>query len=90
MSSAILDEATRIARQFNYPTDQVQRGVAEYIRQMDEGLTQEHTTLSQIPTFVTSVPDGTEKVGFFSSSRGLPFLGMTADRSSSVGPLPSR
>lgn len=64
MSSAILGEATRIARQFEYPNDQVQRGVAEYIRQMDEGLTREHTTLSQIPTFVTSVPDGTEKVGF--------------------------
>lgn len=62
MSSAILDEARRIARHFHYPADEVRRGVAEYIRQMDEGLSQEHTTLSQIPTFVTSVPDGTEKV----------------------------
>lgn len=75
MSSAILDEATRIARQFDYPTDQVQRGVAEYIRQMDEGLTQEHTTLSQIPTFVTSVPDGTEKVGFFLPPGAFRFWG---------------
>lgn len=64
MSSAIISEATRIARLFDYPTDQVHRGVAEYIRQMDEGLSTENTTLSQIPTFITSVPNGTEKVGF--------------------------
>lgn len=62
MSSAVINEATRIARLFDYPTEQVHRGVAEYKRQMDEGLSQEHTTLSQIPTFVTSVPNGTEKV----------------------------
>lgn len=62
--SFILDEAKRIARLFDYPTEQVLRGVAEYIRQMDEGLTQDNTTLSQIPTFVTSVPNGTEKVSF--------------------------
>lgn len=62
MSSPLLDEATRIAREFDYPAAEVQRGVKEYIREMDEGLRQEHTTLSQIPTFVTSVPNGTEKV----------------------------
>ena len=62
MSSALLDEATRIAREFDYPADQVQRGVAEYIKQSNEGLAQENTTLSQIPTFVTAVPNGTEKV----------------------------
>ncbi|PYH97697.1 hypothetical protein BO71DRAFT_395947 [Aspergillus ellipticus CBS 707.79] len=61
MSSALLDEATRIARQFDYPAAEVRRGVTEYIRQMNEGLSKEHTTLSQIPTFVTSVPNGTEK-----------------------------
>lgn len=62
--SFILDEANRIAHLFDYPAEQVHRGVAEYIRQMGEGLTQENTTLSQIPTFVTSVPNGTEKVRF--------------------------
>lgn len=62
MSSALLEEATRIAREFDYPADQVQRGVAEYIRQSNEGLAKENTTLSQIPTFVTAVPKGTEKV----------------------------
>ena len=62
--SFILDEANRIAHLFDYPAEQVHRGVAEYIHQMGEGLTQENTTLSQIPTFVTSVPNGTEKVRF--------------------------
>ncbi|KAB8253723.1 hypothetical protein BDV32DRAFT_133620 [Aspergillus pseudonomiae] len=61
MSSALLDEAARIARQFDFPAEGVQRGVKEYIREMDEGLSKEGTTLSQIPTFVTSVPNGTEK-----------------------------
>ncbi|KKK12029.1 glucokinase [Aspergillus rambellii] len=59
--SALLQEAARIAREFDYPAEEVQRGVKEYIREMDEGLSQENTTLSQIPTFVTSVPNGTEK-----------------------------
>lgn len=62
--SFILDEANRIAHLFDYPAEQVHRGVAKYIHQMGEGLTQENTTLSQIPTFVTSVPNGTEKVFF--------------------------
>lgn len=59
---SLLDQATRIARDFEYPADKVQRGVKEYIRQSDEGLAKEGTTLSQIPTFVTAVPNGTEKV----------------------------
>ncbi|KAJ5608740.1 Glucokinase [Penicillium herquei] len=61
MSSPLLTEATRIARDFDYPAAEVQRGVAEYIRQSNEGLAKENTTLSQIPTFVTAVPNGTEK-----------------------------
>ena len=62
MTSPVLDEAARIAQQFEYPTSEVQRGVAEYIREMEEGLANEGTTLSQIPTFVTEVPNGTEQV----------------------------
>lgn len=62
MSSTLLEEATRIARDFDFPAEQVQRGVAEYIKQSNEGLEKENTTLSQIPTFVTAVPNGTEKV----------------------------
>ncbi|RHZ55921.1 glucokinase glkA [Aspergillus thermomutatus] len=61
MSSPLVIEATRIARQFDYSAEQIQHGVKEYTREMSEGLTKEHTTLSQIPTFVTAVPNGTEK-----------------------------
>jgi hypothetical protein len=51
-----------IAREFEYPADQVQRGVKEFIREIHEGLSTQGATLSQIPTYVTSVPNGTEKV----------------------------
>jgi hexokinase len=71
MSSSLLNEATRIADQFAYPAEQVQRGVAEYIKQSDEGLGKEGATLSQIPTFVTAVPNGTEKVRWQIPRRGL-------------------
>lgn len=54
--------AVDIARAFDYPAEQVQRGVKEYIREMYEGLSQHGATLSQIPTYVTDVPNGTEKV----------------------------
>jgi len=83
--SFILDEAKRIAHLFDYPAEQVYRGVTEYIRQSDEGLTQENTTLSQIPTFVTSVPNGTEKVRFLSYEVSIPLT-----RRSFIGPLPRR
>ncbi|KAJ5484754.1 Glucokinase [Penicillium diatomitis] len=61
MSSALLNEAERIAREFDYPAEEVKRGVEEYIRESNEGLAKENATLSQIPTFVTAVPNGTEK-----------------------------
>lgn len=62
MSSPLVEEATRIAREFDFPAEQVRRGVDEYIQESNEGLAKENTTLSQIPTFVTAVPNGTEKV----------------------------
>lgn len=57
-----LDAALRVAREFDLPSDQLQRGVDEFLNQMAEGLEKDGTTLSQIPTYVTSVPNGTEKV----------------------------
>lgn len=61
-SGPSLDAALRVAREFDLPSDQVQRGVDEFLKQMAEGLAKNGTTLSQIPTYVTSVPNGTEKV----------------------------
>jgi hexokinase len=60
--SPVVEEAERIALQFDYPTSEVLRGVKAYIEQMKEGLAKENTTLSQIPTYVTGIPTGTEKV----------------------------
>jgi hypothetical protein len=61
MSSTVA-AAADISRDFDYSTEQVQCGVQEYIREMYEGLSQNGATLSQIPTYVTNVPNGTEKV----------------------------
>lgn len=69
---SLLDEATRIAREFDYPAEKIQLGVAEYIRQQHEGLEKENTTLSQIPTFVTAVPNGTEKVRLLETTAQSP------------------
>ncbi|KAN0076249.1 hypothetical protein V8E54_006391 [Elaphomyces granulatus] len=57
----VLAAATRIAREFDYPASEVRRGVKEFINQMHEGLSKEGATLSQIPSYVTAVPDGSEK-----------------------------
>lgn len=64
-SGPSLDAALRIAREFDLPADQLQRGVDAFLSQMAEGLSKHGATLSQIPTYVTSVPNGTEKVCTF-------------------------
>ncbi|PSN63735.1 hypothetical protein BS50DRAFT_529656 [Corynespora cassiicola Philippines] len=58
---ALADQARRVAAQFEFGPGHVRKAVDEFIREMDEGLTKEGTELSQIPTYVTAVPNGTEK-----------------------------
>ncbi|KAF2005263.1 hypothetical protein P154DRAFT_542901 [Amniculicola lignicola CBS 123094] len=58
---ALAQHAKRVAAEFDYGKEDLQRGVAEFIREMDAGLKTEVATLSQIPTYVTAVPNGTEK-----------------------------
>lgn len=58
---ALAEEVKRVADLFDYPAAEVNKGVKEYIRQMEEGLQKQGTMLSQIPTYVTNVPNGTEK-----------------------------
>jgi hexokinase len=60
---ALHDEVKRIAAEFDYPAEEVNKGVKEFIREMEEGLEKQGTTMSQIPTYVTATPNGTEKVG---------------------------
>ena len=59
---ALHEEVKRMAAEFDYPADAVNKGVKEFIRQMEEGLEKQGTTMSHIPTYVTGVPNGTEKV----------------------------
>lgn len=59
---ALEREAKRVAAQFEYSSEDVNKGVKEFIREMEEGLEKQGTSLSQIPTYVTNVPNGTEKV----------------------------
>lgn len=59
---ALSQAAERIASEFDFPKEHLLRTVKEFIREMDEGLEKRGTTLSQIPSYVTAVPDGTEKV----------------------------
>ncbi|KAG9234510.1 hypothetical protein BJ875DRAFT_484136 [Amylocarpus encephaloides] len=58
---SVTTEAKRIAAEFEYSDVAVNEGVKEFIAQMNEGLQKNATTMSQIPTYVTAVPNGTEK-----------------------------
>ncbi|KZF20945.1 glucokinase [Xylona heveae TC161] len=55
------EEVQKVADEFIYTNEDVNKGVKEFLREMDEGLSHSGSTLSQIPTYVTSVPNGTEK-----------------------------
>ncbi len=58
---ALAVAAERVAAEFEYSKEDVNRGVQAFIQQMDEGLGKKGATMSQIPTYVTAVPNGTEK-----------------------------
>jgi len=60
-SMALADQAKRVAAEFDFSDDALNKAVKEFIREMDEGLEKEGTEMSQIPTYVTAVPNGTEK-----------------------------
>lgn len=66
MASAVLEEAKRISAGFEYSTEELNKGVEEFLREMEVGLSREDSGLSQIPSYITSVPDGTEKVQYLS------------------------
>ncbi|KAB5547225.1 putative glucokinase [Coniochaeta sp. 2T2.1] len=58
---ALAAETKAVVAQFDYSDEDVNKGVQEFLRQMDEGLQKDGTSMSQIPTYVTAVPNGTEK-----------------------------
>ncbi|KAL8648935.1 MAG: hypothetical protein Q9210_004699 [Variospora velana] len=57
----LIEDARNVAREFELSSEDVNKGVKEFIRQMDEGLQETGKSMSQIPTYVTAVPNGTEK-----------------------------
>lgn len=59
---ALETEAKRMIAEFDFTKDDVNKAVREYLAEMEEGLEKQGTQLSQIPTYVTAVPNGTEKV----------------------------
>ncbi|KAI0019690.1 hypothetical protein F4780DRAFT_771097 [Xylariomycetidae sp. FL0641] len=61
MTDSLVDETKRIVAQFDYTDEDVNKGVKEFLRQMNEGLEHDGSSISQIPTYVTGVPNGTEK-----------------------------
>lgn len=58
---SLLTEAKRVAAEFEYPAEDLNIGVKAFIEQMHEGLQKTGTSMSQIPTYVTAVTNGTEK-----------------------------
>ena len=62
----------KMASQFDYSAEEMKNGVKEFINQMNEGLRRQGAMMSQIPTYVTAVPNGTEKVRRIMQSTQLP------------------
>ncbi|OCK78651.1 hypothetical protein K432DRAFT_88217 [Lepidopterella palustris CBS 459.81] len=58
---ALSERAQHVAAEFDFPAEDLRKAVKEFIREMGEGLEKDGTELSQIPTYVTAVPNGTEK-----------------------------
>ncbi|MCJ1284841.1 glucokinase [Xylographa opegraphella] len=58
---SLMEEARKVAAEFEYPAEAVNKGLKEFMKEMDEGLQKVGATMSQIPTYVTAVPNGTEK-----------------------------
>lgn len=59
---ALEKEAKRMATEFEYSKADLNKGVKHFMLEMREGLERTGGHISQIPTYVTSVPNGTEKV----------------------------
>ncbi|ROV96712.1 hypothetical protein VSDG_05620 [Cytospora chrysosperma] len=57
----LTSETRRVVNAFEYNDADLNSAVREFLDQMELGLEEDGTSLSQIPTYVTGVPNGTEK-----------------------------
>ncbi|KAK1574627.1 hexokinase [Colletotrichum navitas] len=53
--------ARRIAHDFDFPAEEVRRATCHFLQQLNEGLQRDGTSMCQIPSFVTNLPNGSEK-----------------------------
>ncbi|KAK6526684.1 glucokinase [Arthrobotrys megalospora] len=58
---ALLAKARAIGAEFVYEPEDVAKGVREYLNLMEKGLKLPKQAMTMIPTYVTAVPNGTEK-----------------------------
>jgi hexokinase len=59
---ALQTKTKSVVAELDYSDENVNLGVKEFLRQLNEGLEKDGASMSQIPTYVTAVPNGTEKV----------------------------
>ncbi|KZL79828.1 hexokinase [Colletotrichum incanum] len=57
----LIAQARKIAHDFDFPAEEVRRATFHFLKQLNEGLQQDGTSMCQIPSFVTNLPNGSEK-----------------------------
>ncbi|RDW59960.1 hypothetical protein BP6252_13047 [Coleophoma cylindrospora] len=60
-NASFIQGANRVAQQFEFTKEDVRRTTKIFLEQMVEGLEQDGANISQIPSYVTTLPNGTEK-----------------------------
>ncbi|KAL3456418.1 putative glucokinase [Aspergillus heterothallicus] len=67
-SLSLLEQAEQIAGDFDLPPDQIRRVAKHFVGQLSDGLA--HARPWQLPAYVTSIPQGTEKGEFLAIDLG--------------------
>ncbi|KAK1702682.1 hypothetical protein CaCOL14_004625 [Colletotrichum acutatum] len=60
-ASELIAQARKIAHDFDFPAADVRRATTHFLKQLNEGLGEDGTSMCQIPSFVTKLPNGSEK-----------------------------
>ncbi|KAL7947217.1 hypothetical protein V8C42DRAFT_317121 [Trichoderma barbatum] len=60
LTMGLAEHTSKIVSEFDFSDEDLNRHVQEYLKQTNEGLKADGTSISQIPSYVTAVPNGTE------------------------------
>ncbi|RFU73726.1 hypothetical protein TARUN_8530 [Trichoderma arundinaceum] len=60
LTMGLAEHTSKIVSEFEFSDEDLNRHVQEFLKQTNTGLKQDGTSVSQIPSYVTAVPDGTE------------------------------